>query len=221
MAWRSALLSRSRPGVFGSILLVVVIAACVVLEGLAQASDLGLLVGGVRRTFYGYGAFWPGLFVDWRPNFPGQQVTMFFSYAFLHGGLLHLALNMVTLWSLGTAVIERNGPANFLLIYFAAMLAGAATYAVLTTSGLPMVGASGALFGLAGALLAALWADQPTLRSALLLAGRGVLLLVALNAAMYVALAGRLAWETHLGGFLGGWVTAIAVHRPRPRHTRP
>ena len=72
-----------------------------------------------------------------------------------------------------------------------------------------MVGASGALFGLAGALLAWMWEDQPSLRAALRMAGRLVLILVLINVALFVALQGRLAWETHLGGFLTGWIVAV------------
>lgn len=221
MPRRTAPVAPRRPGSGGRVLMAAIIASCVLVEGIASASSLGLLPGGLRRLIYGYGAFWPGLFADWTANFAGQQVTMFFTYAFLHGGLVHLALNMVTLWSLGMALLDRYGMGAFAMIYGVSMIAGAGTYAVLTTSGLPMVGASGALFGLAGALLATLWSDQPTLRDAIKLAGRGVLLLIALNVAMYFALGGRLAWETHLGGFLGGWVAGIAVHRPmRPGHSR-
>ena len=42
-----------------------------------------------------------GLLTDWEPNFAYQPWLMFLTYAFLHGGLAHLAVNMVTLWSLG------------------------------------------------------------------------------------------------------------------------
>jgi membrane associated rhomboid family serine protease len=165
----------------------------------------------LRMAAYEYAAFWPGLLDGWSPNYPLQPWTMFASYAFLHGGLLHLGMNMVTLVSLGRAVIARIGPWRFGILYAVTAVVGAGVYALLSTSGAPMVGASGALFGLAGALLAWLWEDQPSLRAALRVAGRVILLLVALNVVLFVALQGRLAWETHLGGFLAGWVAGLAL----------
>ena len=186
--------------------------ACTLVEAALQLADLGLFgTVRLRGLAYEYGAFWPGLLDGWQPNYPGQRWMMFASYAFLHGGLLHLAFNMITLLSLGRAVTERVGPWRFALLYALTAAGGAGVYALLSQSGQPMVGASGALFGLAGALIAWLWEDQPSLRAALRRAGRVVLLLVAINVALYVALQGRLAWETHLGGFLAGWVLGLAL----------
>jgi membrane associated rhomboid family serine protease len=192
------------------------ILASVAVEAALQLADIGVLdAARLRSTAYEYGAFWPGLLRDWSPNYLVQPATMFLSYGFLHGGAVHLVLNMVTLVSLGTAVLQRVTAARFVVIYFGSMVGGAAVYGLLAAGPTPMVGASGALFGLAGALLAWLWEDQPTLRDALVLAGRAVVLLVALNVVLYFALAKQLAWQTHLGGFLAGWVLAILVDPPR------
>jgi membrane associated rhomboid family serine protease len=171
------------------------------------------VIGGprLRGLVYEYGAFWPGLMRNWQPNYPLQPWAMYLTYGFLHAGLIHLALNMVTLWSLGTAVLERVAPWRFLVIYMGASIGGGAVFALLATTGQPMVGASGALFGLAGAILAWLWEDQPTFRDALRLVGRAVLILLAINVALHFLLAGQLAWQTHLGGFLAGWILAIAL----------
>ena len=202
------------PGARAALIGLILSSAAV--EGSLQLADQGMLGSArLRSAAYEYGAFWPGLLRDWRPNYALQPVTMFLSYGFLHGGAVHLALNMVTLASLGGAVVQRVTAARFLLIYFGSMVGGAAVYGLLAAGPTPMVGASGALFGLAGALLAWLWEDQPTIRDALVLAGRAVLLLVALNVVLYFALAKQLAWQTHLGGFLAGWVLAIAVDPPR------
>lgn len=166
-----------------------------------------------RDTLLELGAFWPGLLDNWRPNFAAQPVTMFVTYALLHGGPLHLAMNMITLYSLGRAVTERVGALGFVLIYVASALGGAIVYAVLTLTGAPMVGASGALFGLAGAILAWYWEDERDTRRAIISVGRVVLVLVAINVVLYFALSGRLAWETHLGGFLFGWIAGITLNR--------
>jgi membrane associated rhomboid family serine protease len=199
-------------GVLGSLVLI-----CCVVECVLVLADLGVIdAPRLRSRAYANGAFWPGLMRDWQPNYPAQPWAMYITHGFLHGGLVHLGLNMVTLWSLGTAVMERVRPLRFLAIYFGAMVGGGAVYALLATSSTPMVGASGALFGLAGALLAWMWDDQPTLGDALRLAGRAVLILLAINIALHFALAGQLAWQTHLGGFLAGWILAIALDPAGP-----
>jgi membrane associated rhomboid family serine protease len=141
---------------------------------------------------------------------------MFVTYGFLHGGVLHLAVNMITLWSLGRVVVERVGPRGFALLYIAALLGGGAGFALLTATLAPMVGASGALFGLAGGLLAWLYVDRFTLRQALWPVARAAALLLAINVVMWWALDGQLAWETHLGGFIAGWIVALLID-PRPR----
>lgn len=194
-------------GVLASLVLI-----CVLVEGVLTLADLGIIdAPRLRSRAYANGAFWPGLMRDWQPNYPAQPWAMYITHGFLHGGVVHLLLNMVTLWSLGAAVMERVSPARFLAVYFGAMVGGGAVYALLATSATPMVGASGALFGLAGAILAWMWDDQPSLRDALRLAGRAVLVLLAINVALHFALAGQLAWQTHLGGFLAGWILAIAL----------
>lgn len=144
-----------------------------------------------------------------------QPYAMFLSYALLHGGILHLGMNMVTLWSLGIGVIDRVGSVRFLGLYLGATLGGAAGYGILAETVRPMVGASGALFGLAGALMAWAYVDRFTARAALWPIARVGTLLLAINLVMYWALDGQLAWQTHLGGFFAGWVLALLID-PRP-----
>ncbi|MEO1678997.1 MAG: rhomboid family intramembrane serine protease [Pseudomonadota bacterium] len=205
-------LAPLRPTAAGRAVLAAILIVCVAVEVILLMGDLGLIgIPRMRMTALEYGAFWPGLVQDWEPNYPGQPWLMFLSHGFLHGGLLHLAVNMMTLVSLGQPVLARIGVTRFLALYVGSMVAGGAVFALLSQSPQPMVGASGALFGLAGALLAWIWDDQPTLGRALRFAGRGVLLLVVLNVVLYLVFQGRLAWQTHLGGFLGGWVLGIAL----------
>ena len=141
---------------------------------------------------------------------------MFLTYGFLHAGFWHLALNMVTLWSLARIVIERVGNLKFLSVYALSILGGGAGYALLAETYRPMVGASGALFGLAGAILAWDYVDRFILKEGLWPVARAALLLIALNVALYFAMGGRLAWEAHLGGFVAGWLAALLLD-PRGR----
>lgn len=180
-------------------------------------ADLGLWgTARVRQTAYEWGGFWPGLLENWQPNYAAQPAAMFLSYAFLHGGAVHLAANMITLWVLGQAVIARIGPLRFLGLYVGSAFGGAGGYALLAETARPMIGASGALFGMAGALLAWAYVDRFAAQIGLWPVVRAGFLLIAMNLAMYWTLDGQLAWQTHLAGFLAGWVLAILID-PRPQ----
>ena len=100
---------KARPASgYGPVIAIFVV--CVGLEVLLQLGDAGVFdVPRFRSLVYEYGGFWPGLLQNWQPNFPFQTGAMFLTYGFLHAGLWHLGLNMVTLWSLASMVTERVG----------------------------------------------------------------------------------------------------------------
>jgi rhomboid protease GluP len=207
----------TRDDIGGDRVLIAIIIVCAVIEVILTLSDYGLFdASRLRQTVYAYGSFWPGLLGNWTPNFTGQSVTMFITYGFLHAGPFHLIVNMFTLWSLGRPILERVGVAGFILIYGGSMIGGSLGYALLASGVQPMVGASGALFGLAGGLLAWGYLDRYTFHEGLWPIARAVGLLVALNIILWWAMGGQLAWQTHLGGFVTGWVLAFIVD-PRPR----
>lgn len=198
-------------------LLFALILSCVVIEVFLSCGDFGILGSPrLRAVAYEFGGFWPGLLRDWQPNFAAQPYAMFVTYAFLHGGLIHLAVNMVTLWSLGKSVLDRVGPVGFALLYFFSAIGGAIGFGVLASDLRPMVGASGALFGLAGGILAWAYVDRFTFREGLWPVAQAALLLLALNVVMWWAMGGQLAWQTHLGGFISGWIAALLID-PRPQ----
>lgn len=196
---------------------VIIILMCVLAEVALQLGDRNLLgIPRFRSLVYEYAGFWAGLLDNWRANYPFQPALMFVTYGFLHAGLLHLTLNMITLFSLGNAVLDRISGKAFVLLYAASLLGGAAGFALLAENLRPMVGASGALFGLAGALLAWDYVDRFTLQERLWPVARAVLLLAGLNVALYFAMDRLLAWEAHLGGFVAGWIMALLID-PRGR----
>ncbi|HEX9859280.1 MAG TPA: rhomboid family intramembrane serine protease, partial [Paracoccaceae bacterium] len=207
--------SRPRPTGRISALLLWLMIATSLPELVLTAADWGL-VGSARWRALAYqnGAFWVGLLRDWRPNYAAQPGAMFFSYAFLHGGIPHLLGNMLALFVFGTLVIRRAGSGGFLAVYAAAAVGGGLAFGLISTSPQPMVGASGALFGLAGALV--LWDAQDRRRARLSLRPvfQAVLGYMVLNLVLWAALAGQLAWETHLGGFLAGAAVAALLRRP-------
>jgi rhomboid protease GluP len=193
------LLRRPDPAVLAILIL------CCLIEALLQAADAGL-IGSPRWRALAYenAGFWAGLLRGWTPNYAAQPWLMFFSHSALHSGLSHLVGNMLPLWILGNIVTARTGQRGFLLLWLLATLAGALAFGLLTQSPRPMVGTSGALFGLAGAWMA--WEARDRRRAGFSLwpVLGWVLGLVLLNLAYFRLQHGLLAWETHLGGFLAG-----------------
>ena len=199
-------------GTAGRGAIIALVTLCVGIEAVLQLGDLGFFdIPRFRATVYEYGGFWSGLLENWQPNYPVQPWSMFVTYGFLHAGLMHLSLNMVTLVSLALPVARRVGGVKMVLIYAFAILGGGLGFALLSDSFRPMVGASGALFGLAGAILAWEYIDRFTLEERLWPVARAVLLLAALNVALYYAMDRVLAWEAHLGGFVMGWIAALLI----------
>ena len=191
---------------------LVVIATCCGIELALQLADFRLIeYPRLRFLVYDYFGFWPGLLGDWTPNYPSQPVLMFLTYGFLHSGFLHVLFNMITLYSLSRVVILRVGQMRFLVLYILTILGGAIGFWLLTDTLRPMVGASGALFGLAGALISWDYVDRFTFRVGLWPVLRAVLFLVGLNIVLWWAMKGQLAWETHLGGFVTGWIVALLL----------
>lgn len=190
---------------------------CIAVELVLQGADWQLWGTRQWRSLaYQNGGFWIGLLHNWRPNYQFQPYLMFVTYSFLHGGIAHLLVNMLTLIGLGMVVTDRIGPARFLLLYAFSTAGGAIGFALLSNAVQPMVGASGALFGLAGALVAWEYVDRFAAEKRLWPVLRTVLWLILLNLVLWWAMSGRLAWETHLGGFVSGWVLAFLID-PRSR----
>jgi len=202
--------ARLIPQVRGHGTLYWIFAICVVIELLLYLGAWGLFAQPrLRETLYENAAFWPGLIGPWRPNYPQQPYLMFLTYAFLHGGFLHLSVNMLTLLSLGQAVVTRVGQRGFMLIFLVSVLGGGLGYGLLTNAGKPMVGASGGLFGLTAALLAWNYVDRFTADQGLAPILQAVVALILFNIVLYWLTQGHIAWETHLGGFIAGWVAAL------------
>ncbi len=198
-----------------------VILACVLPELILQAADFGLLGSARWRPLaYQYGAFWAGLLYHWRPNFAAQPLTMFFTYAFLHAGFLHLLGNMMGLVLLGQVAVQRVGTRGFIALYTTSAMGGAAVFALLSQSAAPMVGASGALFGLAAAWIVWDWQNNSNPRRRLRWSMAVTLGLALLNVLIWISNAGQLAWETHLGGFAAGGLVALLWPTKRSQNTR-
>ena len=148
---------------------------------------------------------------------PWQVITS----AFLHGGMFHLAVNMLGVWTFGRELESAMGSSRYLQLYTVSVLSAAATQLVAVSFGdpVPTVGASGGLFGLLAAY-------------AILFPRRKLLLLfppiplpapvfVVLYAAfeLYAGVTGTLSGVAHFA-HLGGLVGGLLVLRGRRRVSR-
>lgn len=128
---------------------------------------------------------------------------------FLHASLAHVAFNMWALYLFGPALERRYGSIPFAALYLASGLGGSALYHLLGR-GNPAVGASGAIFGLMGALIVTLYDQRHTP------VGRAIfsqlVLLLAINLALPFVIQ-NIAWEAHLGGLVAGGAVALAWNR--------
>lgn len=124
---------------------------------------------------------------------------------FVHGGFVHLALNMLALWMLGQSLEPMLGRARYLALYLISGLGGSVMVAVLAPS-TATVGASGAIFGLMASLL---------------IIGRhiganvtGLLVILGVNFA-FGFFVGGIAWQAHLGGAIVGALLALILTRTK------
>lgn len=138
-------------------------------------------------------------------------------YQFLHGGWVHLGVNMLSLAAFGAPVERTLGPRRFVLFYLVTgIVAGAAHVAIFQDSPDPVIGASGAISGVFGAVLV-LMRRGGGLSSLLPVAG----VWIALN--IFFGVVGGtpgaegqpVAWAAHIAGFVFG-LAAIRFFVPRP-----
>jgi membrane associated rhomboid family serine protease len=125
--------------------------------------------------------------------------------AFLHASVLHIGFNMLALWWIGAPVEQYLGRVRYLGLYLVSGLAGSAGALVLTPTAVT-VGASGAIFGILGAMLILEW--QHTGRFGGQAASLIVINLV-LNFA-YNGAGGNISIGAHVGGLIGGILVTLA-----------
>ena len=79
------------------------------------------------------------------------QITQLVTYAFLHGGVMHLLLNMYALWMFGSRIEKLWGPKVFAIYYFVCVIGAGLVQLFVASHGenyYPTIGASGGVFGL-------------------------------------------------------------------------
>jgi membrane associated rhomboid family serine protease len=147
----------------------------------------------------------------WLPSFEYLQFSnewyRLFTVALTHGGIFHLGFNMYSLLVLGNPLEAAYGKQKFLIVFFFSLLTGSLTSAYFASLYSASVGASGAIFGLFGALAIVGKKIGADIRS--------IVVIIGINFAFGFAIGG-VDWRAHLGGLIGGVVAAqLVMKQPR------
>ncbi|MTA46485.1 MAG: rhomboid family intramembrane serine protease [Actinobacteria bacterium] len=126
--------------------------------------------------------------------------------ALLHGGLLHLGFNLYSLHLLGTPVEAFFGKGRYLTIFIGSLIAASLASLTFNPPYVYSIGASGAIFGLFGALAVGGKRMGVDFRS--------IGTIVAINFALGFIMSG-IDWHAHLGGLLGGAAVTWVLQRTR------
>lgn len=216
---------HERPPVVGYTLIAINVAVFLLMVGLPQGQQQGLLA-----TF----ALTPAVDLPLALQGRVDGLTPFLTNMFLHGGWLHLGGNMLFLYIFGDNVEDRMGHLGFLAFYLiCGVLASVAHALSAPGSLLPSLGASGAIAGVLAAYM--VYYPQARIRSLITL---GFFLTTAdIPAFVYLilwfimqafsglasigreSLSGGVAWWAHIGGFVVGFLLAKPFER-RPRRGR-
>lgn len=161
-------------------------------------------------------------FVDLKPAGIVPPPATLITAMFVHGGLLHLAGNMLFLWIFGDNIEDRLGHLWFLVFYLVAGIAAGLTHVALEPVSLkPMIGASGAIAGVLGAyfflyprakvytLIYFFFFINVIKIPALFFLGLWFLLQI-LSSAATTPGGNGVAWFAHIGGFVAGLVLIVA-----------
>ena len=172
---------------------------------LASLSAGGLSSGG-RGELMLRGELW-GPAID-----VGNEYWRIVTSGFLHAGLLHLAMNMVFIWVLGSQIEPAIGRSRFAALYIVCLLFGSLG-SLLIQPNAQVVGASGAAFGLLGAAIVLANRGRLHVRAAELVP------LLVINLAITFAVPG-IAIGGHVGGVLGGFLAGYLLEEVEQRSGR-
>ena len=126
---------------------------------------------------------------------------------FVHGGMMHLLLNMFSLWLLGLMLEQRVGPWRLLAVYLASGLAASLATVWYHTGGINSTGASGAIFGLYGFMLVLLLSKKMVLDKSDRRAMLGLVLYLVLSN-LISGISGNIDNIAHVGGLAMGLLVA-------------
>jgi len=140
---------------------------------------------------------------------PWRMVTSLFVHS--TGSILHLGLNMVSLFLFGPMLERAVGRLRFLVLYLLSGFGGSVAV-LLLSYGTPVLGASGAIFGLLGAffVIQRKFGGNTT----------GLLVVIGLNLVAGFWPGTNISWQAHVGGLIVGAAVALVYLRTRGREQR-
>ena len=179
----------------------------------------------------------PALYSDFltsgETDLAASDFLPFFTMMFLHGGWLHLILNMWTLWLFGPSIEDRLGHGRYLAFYLVCGLAASLAHVLFNPlSIVPALGASGAIAGILGCFMRLF----PLARIVVIVPILFIPLFVEVYAFVFIGLwfllqlfqstmglllpssSGDVAWWAHVGGFLAGFTLGPLLVRSRQRY---
>ena len=182
---------------------------------------------GMEKFVYSYGAI-PDYILTFEKVQPIHPALTIFSAMFTHGGVFHIAGNMLYLWIFGNNIEDKLGHIRFIFFYiFCGIISAYANALTDPQSHIPMIGASGAISGVLGAYL--LLFPRAMVHTlvflgffvtvikipALIVIGFWAIIQL-INGLVSTGLAreGGIAWFAHIGGFLSGLLT-IKLWQPK------
>jgi len=195
---------RSRPT---TPLVTQVLIAINVIAFIAETASGAPLGGGGGGSVFNHGYLY------------GPDITQSHEYwrlvtaGFMHDGLLHILFNMVFLFFMGQILEPAIGRLNFAAVYLASLLAGSFG-ALLFQPDVPTVGASGACFGILGALIVV----ARERRISIWQSGLGLILLINLVFSLSVK---GISVGGHLGGLVGGAIAGALIIQLDERRRLP
>lgn len=160
-----------------------------------------LIMGGSNVIYLILGA-------NYAPLVKNGEIFRLITYAFLHGSIIHLVVNMYSLFIVGRQIENNFGKVRLLIIYFISALSGGLLSA-LFSDGIS-IGASGAIFGLLGALLYFGLHFRLYLTDALI---SKIIPIIILNLLIGFTVTG-IDNACHIGGLIGGFLASMAVGVP-------
>lgn len=178
----------------------ILIMACVLMFGICCIFD-GI---DALRSITNYTALKMG--ANFAPLIRQGEVWRVITYMFLHASLLHLIVNMYSLYALGASVENFLGRWKFIVVYFVSGICGGLLSAA-TGSNSISVGASGAIFGLAGALLYFGYHYRTYLGEAI---KKQIIPIILINLLIGYLIAGIDNFG-HIGGLIGGILCTMAL----------
>jgi len=183
-AWVTRATGRGSP-----VVTYAIIALCVFVFVLQQLPGIGLAVTQAIQYAGVYST--PVAFEPWR----------MLTTVFAHASILHIALNMYTLWIFGMMLEPMLGRARFAALFLISGFAGSVGVLLIANPLQPVVGASGAIFGMLGAFF--------IIQRRLGGNATQLLVLVAINLVIGFIPGFGIAWQAHVGGLVGGALVGL------------